>query len=300
MDLGRVGVWHPMIGQAPAEEGRRAAARIEALGYGSIWVNEGWASKEPFASAAVLLAATERVVFGTGIASLWARDAMAMAGAGVTLADAFPGRFLLGIGVSHSPLVNTRGHDYAKPLTAMRTYLDAMDQAEQILPKADCPRLLAALRPKMLELSRDKADGAHSYFVPPEHTAQAREILGRDRLLIPEQAVVLESDPARARAIARTHMSVYLTLPNYLNNLRTLGFTDDDFADGGSDRLTDAIVAWGSVDTVAQRVRDHLDAGADHVVIQPLSPDAPDLADAVAQLTDLAPAVGLRPGPGGA
>ncbi|MFC5825730.1 LLM class F420-dependent oxidoreductase [Nonomuraea insulae] len=293
MDIGRVGVWHPMTAKAPAEEVRRAAAQVEALGYGSIWVNEGWGSKEPFTSAAVVLAATERVAVGTGIANLWVRDATAMAAAAVTLADAFPDRFLLGIGVSHGPLVSTRGHDYAKPLSAMRAYLDAMDEAGRILPKGECPRLLAALRPKMLELSRDRADGAHTYFVPPEHTAQARQILGPDRLLIPEQAVVLESDPARARQIARTHMSFYLTLPNYLNNLRTLGFTDADFADGGSDRLTDAIVAWGDPITVAERIRAHLDAGADHVVIQPLSPDAPDLADAVTQLTGLAPVLGL-------
>lgn len=293
MDIGRVGVWHPMTAKAPAEEVRRAAAQVEALGYGSIWVNEGWGSKEPFTSAAVLLSATERVAVGTGIANLWVRDATAMAAAAVTLADAFPDRFLLGIGVSHGPLVTTRGHDYAKPLSAMRTYLDAMDEAGRILPKGECPRLLAALRPKMLELARDRADGAHTYFVPPEHTSQARQILGPDRLLIPEQAIVLEPDPARARQIARTHMSFYLTLPNYLNNLRTLGFTDADFADGGSDRLTDAIVAWGDAITVAERIRAHLDAGADHVVIQPLSPDAPDLADAVTQLTGLAPVLGL-------
>ncbi|MFC4123202.1 TIGR03620 family F420-dependent LLM class oxidoreductase [Nonomuraea zeae] len=293
MQIGRVGVWHPMVGKAPAEEGRRAAARIEALGYGSIWVNEGWGSKEPFAAAAILLAATERITLGTGIANLWARDATAMAAAAVTVADGHPGRFLLGVGVSHGPLVARRGHDYTKPLTAMRTYLDAMDQAYKILPKAEFPTLLAALRPKMLELSRERAGGAHTYFVPPEHTAQARAILGADRLLIPEQAVVLESDPARARAIARTHMAYYLTLPNYLNNLRDLGYTDADFAVGGSDRLTDAIVAWGDPAAVAGRVQAHLDAGADHVALQPLSPEVPDLADALAQLTRLAPALGL-------
>jgi probable F420-dependent oxidoreductase len=273
-----------MIGKAPAEEARRAAARIEELGYSTVWVNEGWGSKEPFAVAAIVLAATERIVVGTGIANLWARDAMTMTAAG---------RVLLGIGVSHAPLVGRRGHDYDKPLSTMRAYLEAMDKAAQSLPEADSPRILAALRPKMLELSRDRAAGAHSYFVPPEHTAQARRILGPDRLLIPEQAVVLESDPSRAREIARTHMAYYLTLPNYLNNLRTLGFTDADFADGGSDRLADAIVAWGDADAVVKRVRAHLDAGADHVAIQPLSPGAPDLADALTQLAHLAPSLPL-------
>ncbi|MFG1705185.1 LLM class F420-dependent oxidoreductase [Nonomuraea sp. M3C6] len=293
MDIGRVGVWHPTLSKVPAEEARRAAARIEELGYGSIWVNEGLGSKDPFAVSAILLAATERVAVGTGIANLWARDATSMAAAGVTLTEAYPDRFLLGIGVSHGPLVSYRGHDYTKPLSTMRTYLDAMDQAEEILPKAKPRRILAALRPKMLELSREQADGAHSYFVPPEHTSQARQILGPDRLLIPEQAVVLESDATRARAIARTHMAYYLTLPNYLNNLRTLGYTDADFADGGSDRLTDAIVAWGDAGAITKRVQAHLDAGADHVALQPLSPDAPNLADALTQLTHLALPLGL-------
>ncbi|MBE1586364.1 TIGR03620 family F420-dependent LLM class oxidoreductase [Nonomuraea angiospora] len=295
MDIGRVGVWHPMISKAPAEEARRAAATIESLGYGSLWVNEGLGSKEPLVMSAVLLAATRRIAVGTGIANLWVRDATAMAAGAAALGDAFPDRFLLGIGVSHAPLVTGRGHDYARPLAAMRTYLEAMDQADQTLPvpPTPAPRILAALRPKMLELSRDLADGAHSYFVPPEHTAQARRILGTGPLLIPEQAVVLESDPARAREIARAHMSHYLTLPNYLNNLRTLGFTDDDFAGGGSDRLADAIVAWGDADAITGRVRAHLDAGADHVVIQPLSPDTPDLAHALTQLTDLAQPLGL-------
>ncbi|MEV4576376.1 TIGR03620 family F420-dependent LLM class oxidoreductase [Nonomuraea jabiensis] len=295
MDIGRVGVWHPMISKAPAEEARRAAAEIESLGYGSLWVNEGMGSKEPLVMSAVLLAATRRIAVGTGIANLWVRDATAMAAGAAALGDAFPDRFLLGIGVSHAPLVTGRGHDYAKPLAAMRTYLAAMDQADQTLPvpSTPAPRVLAALRPKMLELSRDLADGAHSYFVPPEHTAQARRILGPGPLLIPEQAVVLESDPARAREIARAHMSHYLTLTNYLNNLRTLGFTDEDFAGGGSDRLADAIVAWGSADAITKRVHDHLDAGADHVVIQPLSPDTPDLAHALTQLTELAQPLGL-------
>lgn len=295
MDIGRVGVWHPMISKAPAEEARRAAATIESLGYGSLWVNEGMGSKEPLVMSAVLLAATRRIAVGTGIANLWVRDATAMAAGAAALGDAFPDRFLLGIGVSHAPLVTGRGHDYAKPLAAMRTYLEAMDQADQTLPvpPTPAPRVLAALRPKMMELSRDLADGAHSYFVPPEHTAQARRILGTGPLLIPEQAVVLESDPARAREIARAHMSHYLTLPNYLNNLRTLGFTDEDFAGGGSNRLADAIVAWGDADAITERVRAHLDAGADHVVIQPLSPDTPDLAHALTQLTDLAQPLGL-------
>ncbi|MGW7481817.1 TIGR03620 family F420-dependent LLM class oxidoreductase [Nonomuraea muscovyensis] len=295
MEIGHVGVWHPLLNTAPVGAARSAAVEIERLGYGSVWVHEGPGSGEPLVSAGLLLAATHRLAVGTGIANLWARDAMAMAAAAETLGDAFPGRFLLGVGVSHAPLVASRGHDYGRPLAAMRSYLDAMDEAAPLLSRTGVPRLLAALRPRMLELARDRADGAHSYLVPPEHTARAREILGPGRLLIPEQAVVVATDPARARAAARAHMAVYLTLPNYLNNLRELGYTDDDFAGGGSDRLTDALVAWGDPETVARRVRDHLDAGADHVAIQPLGAGGPDLADALTQLRALAPAFDLQP-----
>ncbi|MEV3982180.1 TIGR03620 family F420-dependent LLM class oxidoreductase [Nonomuraea sp. NPDC049758] len=293
METGHFGVWHPLIGKAPAEQARRAAAEIERLGYGSVWINEGRQSKEPLTTAAVLLAATTRVAVATGIASIWGRDATGMTAGAKTLADAFPDRFVLGIGVSHGPLVGSRGHAYDKPLSAMRAYLDGMDAAEEGLPAARAPRLLAALRPRMLELSRDRADGAHTYFVPPEHTEQARRVLGASRLLVPEQAVVLETDPGRAREIARAHLAYYLTLPNYLSNLRALGFTDADFAGGGSDRLADAIVAWGDEGQVAARLRAHLDAGADHVAVQPLSPGAPDLDDALSQLQRLAPALGL-------
>ncbi|NUW42645.1 TIGR03620 family F420-dependent LLM class oxidoreductase [Nonomuraea rhodomycinica] len=295
MDTGHVGVWHPLINKAPAGDARAAAAEIERLGYGSVWLNEAPGSKEPLANAGVLLAATTRLAVGTGIASLWARDATAMAAGAATLGDAFPGRFLLGVGVSHSTVAGRRGHDYSKPLTTMRAYLDGMDEAARDLPQAGAPRVLAALRPRMLELARDRADGAHSYFVPPEHTAAARGILGPDRLLIPEQAVVLETDPVRAREIARAHMAYYLNLPNYTNNLRELGYTDEDLAGGGSDRLADAIVAWGDAAAIAARVRAHLDAGADHVAIQPIASGAPDLADALTQLRLLAPALGIQP-----
>lgn len=294
MNIGHVGVWHPLFGNAPGETGARAAARAEELGYGSVWVGEGPGSKDPLVSAAILLAATRRIAVGTGIASIWSRDAAAMAGSRFALGEAFPGRFIAGLGVSHAPLVNARGHDYAKPLTAMRRYLDGMDETAKHHREVDAPRLLAALRPGMLELARDRADGAHPYFVPPEHSERAREILGPGKLLMPEQAVLVETDPTRAREIARDHMSVYLSLPNYLNNLRDLGYTDDDFAGGGSDRLVDAIVGWGSPDAVAERVRAHLGAGADHVAIQPLSPGGPDLDDALRQLELLAPALGLR------
>jgi probable F420-dependent oxidoreductase len=182
---------------------------------------------------------------------------------------------VLGLGVSHQPMVDfVKGHQYDKPLTKMRGYLEGMDAAVYVAPRpADPKRVLAALGPKMLALAAEKANGAHPYFVPVEHTSIAREALGQGPLLCPEQAVVLSTDPGVARAAARAHMATYLTLPNYTNNLRRLGWGDEDLDDGGSDRLVDAIVAWGDEDAIAARVREHLDRGADHVAVQVLDPD---------------------------
>jgi probable F420-dependent oxidoreductase len=287
--LGPVGVWLGALGQASIDQERAAARRIEELGYGSLWCGEIVGAKEAFAHQSILLAATERIFTGTGIANIWARHPSAMEGGGATLGAAYPGRFILGIGVSHALIVDLSGQTYAKPLAYMTKYLDGMDAAVVYDPPTEIPvpRVLAALRPKMLDLARDRADGAHPYFVPASHTPRAREALGPDKLLIPEQAIVLESDPAEARRIARDHMKIYLQLPNYVNNLLHLGYGDDDIADGGSDRLVDAIVAWGSEEDIAARVREHLDGGADHVVVQPLG-DAPT---AVAQLEHLASAL---------
>jgi len=274
MKIGRVGVWTFALDLQPATRAQEAAAEIEALGYGAIWIPEAL-GREAFTNSALLLAGTRRIVVATGIANMWARDPMAMAAAQKTLAEAYPDRFLLGIGVSHAPLVNMRGHQYEKPLSAMRRYLDAMDAAPFMAspPAAQPVRVIAALAPKMLKLAAERAGGSHPYFVPPEHTAFAREMLGQGALLAPEQAVVLETDATQAREIARTHMSTYLGLPNYVNNLKRLGFTDDDIANGGSDRLVDAIVVWGTVETVVKRVRAHHDAGADHVCLQVLDSD---------------------------
>ncbi|MFH9226058.1 LLM class F420-dependent oxidoreductase [Streptomyces lydicus] len=288
--IGRIGVWHGGLGRIPAATARRAAAEIEQLGYGALWFGEGPGTKEAFSHAALLLAATERITVATGIANIWGRDAAAANGAAHTLAEAYDGRFLLGLGASHAPIVSLRGHTYAKPLAAMRDYLDGMDAAPYEGPVAEPPpaRVLAALGPKMLELARDRAAGAHPYLVPTDHTARAREILGDGPLLAPEQAVVLETDPAKARAAARAHTRFYLELPNYVGNLRRFGFGDDDFTGGGSDRLVDALVAWGDVDAVRRRVQEHLDAGADHVALQPLAADG-DLG--LDQLRALAPAL---------
>ncbi len=288
--IGRVGVWLGPVGLAPAVEERAAIARIEELGYGAVWFGEAPGNREALSHAGLLLAASERLVVATGIANIWARDAVAAINGANTLNEAHAGRFLLGLGVSHAPAVQMRGHNYARPLSAMREYLDAIDRHSYGGPPPAEPSrvVLAALRPRMLELARDRTAGAHPYFVPPEHTARARSILGEEPLLAPEQVVVLEPDPDRARGIGRRHMAVYLQLPNYVDNLRTLGYDDTDFADGGSDRLVDAIVAWGDEQAIAGRVREHFDAGADHVAIQAYADDA---GASLAQLERLAPAL---------
>jgi probable F420-dependent oxidoreductase len=285
MELGRVGVWLGTLSLRPAAKTRGIAREAEELGFGAIWFGEGVGTKECFTQAATLLAWTARAVVATGIANIYARDPMAMANGARTLGDAYPGRFLLGIGVSHAPSVAERGHEYARPLTTMRAYLDAMDEAifRGVEPAEPAPRVLAALGPRMLELAAERTRGAHPYFTSPEHTAMARQVMGKGPLLAPEQAFVLEIDPGLARAKAREHMAYYLRLDNYRRNLLRLGFTDDDLDGGGSDRLVDAIVAWGDVDAVRDRVRAHLEAGADHVCVQAIG------ADPLAELRRAAP-----------
>ncbi len=276
--LGPVGVWSPAFALAPAAAMRAAAAEIEALGFGALWFPEGFGTKESFASAALILGATERVPVCSGIANVWARDPVATATGARTLMEAHPGRFLLGLGVSHPQQVDPRGHRYAKPVAHMRSYLAAMDAApyhpDPALPHI--PRVLAALRRPMIELARERADGMLSYLVTPAHTAMARALLGPDRLLCAEQAILLCADPAEARRIARERTSWYFDLGNYPPSLRAQGFTDADLAGDGSDRIIDGLVAWGDAAAIAARVREHLAAGADHVCVQPL-PTADDL-----------------------
>jgi probable F420-dependent oxidoreductase len=274
--LGKVGLWTGQLDFSPASTVREAARDVEAAGYRALWTGEAF-GREIFTAAQLLLAATDTLVVASGIANIWARDALSTVAGQVALGEAYPDRFVLGIGVSHKPLLDLRGEDYRNPLGVMRDYLDGMDAAQDVYravrPAEPPPRLLAALGPKMLELAATRADGAHTYFVPPEHTARAREILGRDALLVPEQVCVLDTDPTIAREIARRHTSSYLRLSNYTANLERLGFDAADFTDGGNDRLVDTICAWGTVDAVAARVQAHLDAGADHVAVQVLVDD---------------------------
>ncbi len=289
IELGRVGLWAYQLDQVPAAQAQELAAEIEEIGYPTLWIPE-MVGREPFVSSSLLLSGTQRLVVATGIASIYARDALCANSAWHTLTEAFPDRFLLGLGVSHQMMVEgLRGHDYTKPLATMRAYLDAMDNGLYTASPSPVPptRVLAALGPKMLRLAAERTAGAHPYFVPPEHTAFARETMGEGPLLCPEQHVLFETDPSRAREIARGHMGMYLALPNYTNNLKRLGFTDDDVADGGSDRLVDAIVAWGDEDAIAARVRAHHDAGADHVCVQVLPHEG--TAAPVAEWRRLAP-----------
>lgn len=272
VDIGRIGIWYGGIDALPTPEAQRAARLVEELGFGALWVAEA-VGRDPFVSSAVLLSATTTLPLATGIANIYARDPMTMAAGQKTLAEAFPGRFLLGIGVSHGHLVaGVRKHDWSKPYSYMVEYLDRMDKALFMArgPEADPGRILAALGPKMLELSATRANGSHPYFTTPDHTKLARDTMGDDALLAPEQMVVLETDPTEARRIARAGMKIYLGLPNYFNNLKRIGYDEADFADGGSDRLVDAIVAWGTEDQIAARVAEHHAAGADHVCVQVL------------------------------
>jgi probable F420-dependent oxidoreductase len=271
-ELSTVGVWASQLGLVPAARAREAAARIEELGFGTLWVGEA-DGREALTHAGLLLQATDALRVATGIANIWARDAQAMINAARTLAEAHDGRFVLGIGASHTPLVARRGHDYARPYSAMRDYLDAMGRAAYTSPPpaVEPPCVLAALGPRMLRLAGERADGAHTFLVPVAHTRWAREELGPGPLLAPEQAAVLAQDRAGARELAGAHVAKYLALDNYRRNLERLGWEGADLDRGGSDRLFDALVAWGDEQRVADRVAEHLEAGADHVALHVLT-----------------------------
>lgn len=273
MHLGRVGLWTNQLNGLGHAQLCDVLQEVEGLGFGALWTGEAATGREAFTHSALALGATDRMVVATGIASIWARDPSATASAHRVLSEAFPHRFLLGLGVSHGALVGARGHTYAKPLAAMRAHLDAMDaHPTGELPPLMTPasRVLGALGPAMLALARDRADGAHPFLVPPEHTAAAREILGPGKLLAPHQAVVLRDDLEVAREVARTDLGGRLRLPNYRRSLSRLGFGDDDFVAGGSDALVDRMYACGDEAAVAARVAEHLEAGADHVALHVL------------------------------
>ena len=291
MDVGTVGIWTGQLEFQPAARAREVAAELDDLGYGALWVPEA-VGREAISHAAVLLDATERMVVATGVANIYNRTPAAAANAQRLLADDSGGRFLLGLGVSHGPMVEGMlGQSWTKPYSRMVEYLDAMDNGFTVSPApAEAPpRVLAALGPRMLALAAARGWGAHTYFVPVEHAPVAREHLGTGPMLLVEQAAVLTTDAEVGRDAARKHMAMYLTLPNYVNNLRRLGWDDDDFADGGSDALVDAIVAWGDAEAIAARVAAQREAGADHVCVQVLDVDTTALP--LEQWRELAPAL---------
>jgi probable F420-dependent oxidoreductase len=288
--LGRVGAWTFAFDGRPAAQVAVDVAGIEMLGYPSVWVPEGGGSRDIVGHLSWLLASTDRLTVASGIANITARQPEVLQAGATLLADAYGDRVVLGIGVGHEYTTERRGLAWDRPLERMRAYLDVMDEAATTSSPTDVPvrRLLAALGDGMLRLSAERALGAHTYFVPPEHTTHARQVLGPEPILAVEQTVVLSSDPDEARSVGRGWTVHYLELPNYANNWRRLGFADE-LGGGGSDRLIDAAVAWGGVEEVAARVRAHLDAGADHVCVQVISADDTDVC--MPQLRELAPAL---------
>jgi alkanesulfonate monooxygenase SsuD/methylene tetrahydromethanopterin reductase-like flavin-dependent oxidoreductase (luciferase family) len=272
-DIGKLGVWS-FIDNLDAAGAAAFARQLEDWGYGALWVPEA-VGRDPFAIIAWMAAHTKKIVFCTGIANIYARDPMTMTSIRKTLGELAPGRIVLGLGVSHQHLVQkVRGHEYSnKPVSTMRSYLEGMEKALYMgpAPAEEPPVVLAALRSNMLKLSAEKAAGAHPYFVPPEHTAKARATMGPSAWLCPEQ------------------MEIYLGLPNYQNNLLELGFTAEDFANGGSDRIVDAIVAWGDDALIRERIAAHHAVGASHVCIQAFRTDGEMGAD-MALLERFAPA----------
>ncbi len=270
MRLTGTGIWSGHLRYGDASVVAEAAAELDALGYSAIWLPD--VGGDVLGSVEALLTAAPRTTIATGILNIWMHDPADVAQRRASWPDDWRRRFLLGLGVSHQVLIDSgEPGRYRKPYSKMVEFLDGLDVAAEPFPKD--ARVLAALRPRMLRLAGDRTAGIHPYFVPVEHVARARETLGPDALIAAELAVVIDTDPSTASATARRHTAVYTTLPNYTNNLLDFGFHDSDFADAGSDRLVDAIVAWGDLDTIAGRIAAMRAAGADHVCVQVIRPD---------------------------
>jgi probable F420-dependent oxidoreductase len=270
--LAGTGVWNSALRYGDAAEVAEVVAELEELGYSAVWVGD--IGGDLFGSVAALLAATKTAVVATGIANIWLRTPEETARQHAALSAEHGRRFLLGLGVSHARLVErVAGERYERPLARMRTFLDGLDAAEVPVPVDE--RVLAALGPQALALAGERTAGTHPYLTTPEHTATARAALGDGAIVAPEQGLILETDPDKARSIAREFLSRYIEAPNYTNNWRRLGFEERDIADGGSDRLVDALIAWGDEDALAARVRAHREAGASHVCVQVLTDRSP-------------------------
>jgi probable F420-dependent oxidoreductase len=286
---GRFGVFAGPLNAQPSAAQRKFVREMERLGYGALWVGEALA-QEIFARSAMLLAATERLTIASGIANIWARDAAAMANGGRTLAEAWPGRFILGIGVGHRPNVEVRGHQYERPYSAMKAYLDTMAEAPYRGPAADLPPVvLAALGPRMVALAAEKTAGAYPYFTTLDHVREVRAGLGPEPFLAVDLPVVLAENIAAARAVGNRHLTGYLRSENYRNNLLRLGWPPAQLEPPGSDALFEAIVAWGDLTRIREQIRRRFDAGADHVVFNLVGPDPAVLP--LRELNALAPLV---------
>jgi probable F420-dependent oxidoreductase len=288
MDLGTIGVWSGALRNSERAAIADATAELEELGYGTIWFPGGGREGLPDLIRAILQR-TRNTRVATGIVNIWTHPAAEVAAWHHAITEEFPGRFLLGIGVSHQHAIERAGLSYERPIGKLLSYLDELDSAEKPVPIEQ--RIIAALGPRALGIARDRSLGTHPYFVPVEHTRLAREAIGPGKLLAPEIMVVVETDPSRARKIARASMDRYLNAPNYVNNLLRLGYTEAELANGGSDRVVDTIVAWGEPSRIMQRVREHHAAGADHVCIQVLTETPGDLTAAMACWRQLAPAL---------
>lgn len=290
--MGRVGLWTGALDGLPVAEAQAWAAAVEGLGAGSLWYGEAY-GRNAFLQAQLALADTTTMVVGSSIANIWGRDAFAARSAQATLGALHPGRFVMGLGVSHAPLVERlRGHDYSRPLSAMREYLEALDARDPVVADAapSRPRMIAALGPKMLELSAELADGALPYLTLPHHTEEARQAIGPDKLLVVEAGAVIDEDAETWRQRAHQHLEIYTGLPNYRNSFFRQGFNESDVPRGGSDRLKSALVTHG-VEATLERIQEHLDAGADHVAVQvlgdnPLDPARDDTATLLAAVRD--------------
>ena len=271
--LATTGVWY-FTDTLDHARSREMAARVEDLGYSALWIPDTL-GRDPFVNATLLLEATTELIVATGIANIHMRHPGMMKQGAASVAELSGGRFVLGLGVSHAPLVEgIRKLDYGKPLTAMRTYLDGMEGSmyTAVPPNEEPPVVLAALGPKMLALAAERTRGAHPYWTTPEHTAQAREIMGPDAWLCVEQKCVLTVDATVAHDTTKQQLGMYADLPNYRNNWKRLGFSEDEIADRAP-RFLDAVMAWGDEAAIADRVQAHYDAGASHVCIQPIDPD---------------------------
>ena len=280
MELGKIGAF-VFMDAMPAQESIAFCQKVDKWGYKVVWSPEAW-GREPFAHGSYLLANTDSLIYATGIANIWFRDPVTMAAAAKTLAEFAPNRFILGIGVSHRSLVEEwRGHKYAKPFSYLSEYIPKMKDAlyRAVAPEVEPPLVIAALHPKSLQLAAREARGTHTYLCLPEHTANARKVMGPDAWVCPSQIVILEKDASKARARAREHLSFYASQDNYQRILRTQGFSDADFENGGSDRLIDTFVAWGTEEQIQDKINAQLAAGASHVCMMPLRCDNNSLPD---------------------